>query len=82
MKLKNELADGLADFHSARRVELHSVLAVPIGAISAVVAKALIRLIAVMTNLFFALRFAAAPVTPQETHLGYSEQTERTTSAV
>ena len=63
-------------------MDLHSVLAMPIGAISAVVAKALIRLIAVMTNLFFAPRFAAASATTQETHLGYSEQTKATTPAV
>jgi len=54
----------------------------PIGAISAVVAKALIRLIAVMTNLFFAPRFAAASATTQETDPGYAEQTKATTPAV
>jgi hypothetical protein len=82
LKLKIELADCSTDFRSARRVELHSALAVPIGAINAVVAKALIRVIPVMTNVFFALRFAAAPATPQETHLGYSEQMKATTPAV
>jgi len=82
LKLKNELADCLADFRSATRVDLHSALAMPIGAISAVVAKALIRLIAFMTNLFFAPRFAAASATTQETHLGYSEQTKATTPTV
>ena len=63
-------------------MDLHSVLAMPIGAISAVLAKALIRLITVMTSLFFAPRFVAASATTQETHLGYSEQTKATTPTV
>jgi hypothetical protein len=82
LKLKNELADCLADFRSARRVDLHSALAMPIGAISAVVAKALIWLIAILTNLVFVPRFAAASATTQETNLGYSEQTKAPTPAV
>ena len=82
MKLKNKLADCLADFRTARWMELLSALAAPGGAMNAVVAKGLIGVIAVITNLFFALLFSAAPVTPHETHLGYSEQTEGATSAV
>jgi H+/Cl- antiporter ClcA/predicted transcriptional regulator len=60
----------LADFRTNRRVLLLSVLALPIGAIGAVVAKALIWLIAVVTNAAFFLRLSALPVTPQEHHLG------------
>jgi H+/Cl- antiporter ClcA/predicted transcriptional regulator len=60
----------LADFRTNRRVLLLSALALPIGAIGAVVAKALIWLIAVVTNAAFFLRLSALPVTPQEHHLG------------
>jgi chloride channel protein, CIC family len=42
----------LGDFRTDRRVLLLSVLAVPIGAIGALVAKALLWLIAIITNLF------------------------------
>ena len=54
-----------------RRVLLLCALAVPIGAISALVAKALIWLIAVITNAAFFLRWSSAPVTPAENHLGW-----------
>jgi chloride channel protein, CIC family len=70
LKHENASADYLADFRTDRRMVLLSALAVPIGAISATLAKALIWLIAVISNLFFFLRFSAAPVTPQENHLG------------
>jgi H+/Cl- antiporter ClcA len=43
----------------------------PIGAISAVVAKVLVWLIALITNISFFHRLSVAPVTPQESHLGY-----------
>jgi hypothetical protein len=78
LKLKNELSDCLADFRSARRLELRSALVMPIGAISAVVANALVWVIAFI-NLLFALRFAAAFATTQKTH---PEQTQATTPAV
>jgi chloride channel protein, CIC family len=61
----------LADFRTDRRVLLLSALAVPIGAIGALVAKALIWLIAVITNAAFYLRISAAPVTPRGHHLGW-----------
>ena len=48
-----------------------SAMAVPIGAMSAVVAKALIWLIALITNIAFFQRFTVDAVTPQESHLGY-----------
>lgn len=60
----------LADFRADRRVLLLSALAIPIGAIGAVVAKALLWLIAVFTNLAFFQRLASSAVTPQESHLG------------
>lgn len=47
------------------------LMAVPIGALSALVAKALLWLIAVITNLSFYHRFSDAPVTPVGNHLGY-----------
>ena len=60
----------LADFRTDRRVLLLCALALPIGAIGAFVAKGLLWLIAVFTNLAFFLRFSAAPVSPQESPLG------------
>lgn len=50
---------------------LLSALAVPIGAISSVVAKALLALIAIITNAAFFHRFSAATALPQQHHLGY-----------
>ena len=63
--------DSLSDFRTDKRMLLLAALALPVGAISALVAKALIWLIAVITNLAFYLRFSAAPVTPEGNHLGY-----------
>ena len=60
----------LSDFSTDRRVLLLCLLALPIGAISAVVAKALLWLIAVITNAAFFLRWSSAPVTPADNHLG------------
>lgn len=45
--------------------------AVPIGAISALVAKALLWLIALITNLAFFHRWSIAPTLPQDHHLGW-----------
>jgi H+/Cl- antiporter ClcA/predicted transcriptional regulator len=63
--------DDLADFSTNRRVLLLSVMALVIGAFSALVAYGLIWLIAVITNLAFYQRFSAAPAIPQGNHLGY-----------
>ncbi len=63
--------DVQADFRTDRRVLLLCALAVPIGAISAVVAKLLLWLIAVITNAAFFLRWSSAPVTPEMNHLGW-----------
>jgi len=67
----NGASNGLGDFRTDKRMILLSVLALPIGAISALVAKLLLWLIAVITNVAFFFRFSAAPVTPQGNHLGY-----------
>jgi H+/Cl- antiporter ClcA/CBS domain-containing protein len=58
-------SDALADFSTNRRVLLLCALAVPIGAIAAFVAKALIWLIAVFTNLAFFHRLSAEAVSLQ-----------------
>lgn len=63
--------DELADFSTNRRVLLLSAMAMAIGAISSLVAFALIWLIAAITNLAFYHRFSAAPAIPQGHHLGY-----------
>jgi H+/Cl- antiporter ClcA/CBS domain-containing protein len=74
LKQMNHLShsdDHLADFKTDKRVLLLSALALPIGAVSAVLAKALLWLIAVITNIAYFHRFSAAPVVPQDHHLGY-----------
>ena len=63
--------DALADFSTDRRVLLLSAMALVIGAISSVVAYALIWLIAAITNLAFYHRLSAAPAIPQGHHLGF-----------
>ncbi len=63
--------DTLADFSTNRRVLLLCALAVPIGASGAVMAKALLWLIAVITNAAFFLRWSSAPVGPETNHLGW-----------
>jgi len=59
----SEEHDALSDFTTDRRVLLLSALAIPIGAIAAVVAKVLIWLIAVITNAVFFFRFSTEAVT-------------------
>ncbi len=66
-----ESHSGLADFSTDRRVLVLSAMAVVIGAISSLVAYALLWLIAVITNLAFYQRFSASPAFPQGHHLGY-----------
>ena len=62
--------DRLADFTRDKRILLLSLMAVVIGAISAVVAKALVWLIAVFTNLTFYQRFSSDFISPTNHHLG------------
>jgi len=61
----------LSDFTTDRRVLLLCGLAVPIGCIAALVAKALLWLIAVFTNAAFFLRFSAEPVSLSGHHFGW-----------
>jgi chloride channel protein, CIC family len=63
--------DSLSDFTTDLRVIRLSAMALVIGVMSALVAKALIWLIAVITNLSFFHRFSSdSQVTPQDAHLG------------
>jgi len=62
--------DGLGDFSTDRSVLKISFLAIFIGGISAFVAKALLWLIAVFTNLAFFGRLSSASVSPAQSHLG------------
>jgi CIC family chloride channel protein len=68
---KLEIQEELADFTTDSRMLLLSAMALVIGAMSALVAYALLWLIAVITNLAFYHRFSAVSVTPQGHHLGY-----------
>jgi chloride channel protein, CIC family len=63
--------DRLADFTSDRRVLILSLMALVIGALSAVVAYVLVWLIAVITNIVFYQRFSAVFQSPEHHHLGY-----------
>jgi CIC family chloride channel protein len=63
--------DRLSDFRTDKRVLLLSALALPIGAVSALLAKALLWLIALITNIAYFQRFSALPGVPQEHHIGY-----------
>src|SRR5262245_51654212 len=64
------IEDRLADFTRDKRILLLSVMAIVIGAISAVVAKALVWLIAVITNLTFYQHFSSDFISPTNHHLG------------
>lgn len=63
--------DTLSDFSTTRRVLLLAALALPIGVLGALVAKALLWLIAVFTNAAFFLRFSSEPVILQGQHFGW-----------
>lgn len=63
--------DRLADFTRDKRIIILSVMAVVIGAISAVVADVLVWLIAVITNFSFYQRFSSAFESPTHHRLGY-----------
>lgn len=69
--IPNHQTDELADFSTDYRVLLLSIMALAIGAFSALVAYVLIWLIDAITNLSFYHRFSAAPALPQGNHLGY-----------
>ncbi|WP_258198288.1 chloride channel protein [Streptomyces sp. VMFN-G11Ma] len=57
----------LGDFHVPPRVVVISLLAIPIGAVAAVVAAGLLKLIALITNLSFQGRFGFGSSAPADT---------------
>src|SRR3989440_7251265 len=61
---------GLGDFTATPRLLTVSALAVAIGALSALVALALLKLIGLFTNIFFYQRFQSDMVSPTGHHLG------------
>jgi len=63
--------DRLADFTRDKRILIHSLMALIVGAISAVVAYILIWLIAVITNLAFYQRLSSVFQSPDQHRLGY-----------
>jgi chloride channel protein, CIC family len=62
--------EALGDFTTTLRVLPISALAIVIGAVCAVVALALLRLIGLFTNLFYFGRWSTAMVSPVGNHLG------------
>ena len=60
----------LGDFTTAPRVLTISLMAIPIGIVCAFVALALLKLIAVFTNLFFFQRLSTALTSPADNTLG------------
>lgn len=60
----------LGDFTTTRRLLILSVIAICIGAIGAVLALVLLRLIAFFTNLFFFGRLSLQAASPADSHLG------------
>ena len=65
-----DIAQELGDFTATGRLVMIAAVAVGIGVVSAYVAKALLALIAVFTNLFFFQRISSAPVSPALHTLG------------
>src|SRR3954449_178741 len=63
--------DRLAEFTRDKRIIILSLMAVMIGAISAVVADVLVWLIAVITNLAFYQKFSSVFESPEHHRLGY-----------
>ena len=61
----------LGDFTATPRLLTISLLALVIGALAAVVALALLRLIGLFTNLFYFGRWSSALVSPAGNHLGW-----------
>jgi hypothetical protein len=72
--LNGKSLEDLGDFTTTLRVLPISGLAIVIGAVCAVVALVLLRLIGLFTNLFYFGRWSTAMVSPVGNHLGiYSE---------
>ena len=66
----DHVEDRLADFTRDRRILLLSLMAIVVGVLSAITAKALVWLIAVFTNLTFFQRFSSDFISPTNHHLG------------
>jgi CIC family chloride channel protein len=60
----------LGDFTTGRRVVVITAIAIGIGIVAAYVAKALLALIALFTNIFFYGRLSTAAASPVGNHLG------------
>ena len=69
-KSAERVEDRLADFTRDRRILLLSLMAFVIGALSAVIAKLLVLLIAIFTNITFYQRFSTDFISPTNHHLG------------
>ncbi len=69
-QMSGEVVERLGDFTTNVRVVWISALAIGIGALSAVIALALLRLIGLFTNLLFFGRWATALVSPAGNRLG------------
>jgi H+/Cl- antiporter ClcA len=67
-----DIAQELGDFTATTRLLLISAFAIPIGIVSAYVAKWLLALIALFTNIFFFQRFTTAAASPADHTLGPS----------
>jgi chloride channel protein, CIC family len=65
-----DIAKELSDFTAGPRLLLITLFAIVVGIVSAVVAKALLALIGLFTNLFFFQRVSTDLVTPQAPGLG------------
>jgi chloride channel protein, CIC family len=69
--VKHPQGERLGDFTVEARVLKIAALAVPIGAVAAVCALILLRLIALFTNIFYFGRFSIASNSPAANHLGW-----------
>src|SRR5262245_10255908 len=67
----HDAVDDLGDFTATRRVLLVAPLAAGIGVVGALLARGLLALIALATNLFFFGRFSTATASPANAHLGW-----------
>jgi chloride channel protein, CIC family len=65
-----DAVDALGDFTATTRLIAVSALAAGLGLVGALLARGLLSLIALSTNLFFFGRFSTADVTPADAHLG------------
>src|SRR2546421_11536286 len=67
------IGERLGDFTTTSRVLLMALIAICIGVVSTFVALALLRLIGLITNLFFFQRWDASLVSPAGNRLGIFE---------